>query len=250
MPVQSVKSFRAAVFQRENGDSSVLVPSKLFGRYTIENLVCILDVEPGDVSCGRMTLTPESIEAWNRLKDQRQPVEENGGGKKKTGVKKPGKTGEQRKGILQRLRQKMHAAAKVGRSKNIPHPYKDDGVVVAEEFRRNSSGRLAMKKAIVSACELELLCFPLAPSFDQLSGACMLKSLKDYQYSEFMSHIPAYFQYKYVKIRNGPEFGRRVFNDIQQLFKELRSHPPVRKSFVALIHEVHSMKLEGRIDLE
>ena len=247
--LSAIKSFRAIVMQKEQGENTVLVPTSHCWRYTPLNVLCILDVESSDLSLGKVTLTRESLDAWDRLRDEQMSLDElepEKVGQKKRRVGKKGATASQ-KTVLAKARKHLHAAAKA-RAVRKRKTGQDD-VILPDQFRRSAAGRQCIKRVVIRALELELMNFSSSPSFDSDSGSCALKGLSDYMYSEFISQVPMYFQFRFHKIRNGEQYGCAVCQVLEVVLKDLRSNPPSKKSLTVLIRDVHSAKLQGKISL-
>ena len=121
--------------------------------------------------------------------------------------------------------------------------------VTADHIRRSDRGRQAIRRVVVKACELDAVSFRTNPSFDHISQKANVKGAPGYEYTDFVAHVPFYYQYLYHECRNPEKYGAAVHKDLSSMISELRQDPPCRKKFQNMIAECRSAKLSGSIEV-
>ena len=121
--------------------------------------------------------------------------------------------------------------------------------VYPDDIRRNDKGRRAIKRVVQKACDLDRLAFPQAPTFDPATQECTVAGKVKMTMQEFVRQSPTYFQFAYLSLTNPEAYGRRVHSDLTRVLAGLRAEKPCRKEFLALLSDLRSARLAGKLEV-
>ena len=235
-----VKSFRATLLETGD-DPHVLLPTQHAWRYSVLQVLAILDCEPGSIADGKVVLTPESAKALQSLQvAEHEPVS--------LPKDKRLRKAKPRKRKMFKI---YGAKAKAEKEalKKIPDKDVAPNVVLASEIRRSEKGRKVIREVVMKILELDSLQFTSAPLFDSQSQECTLKKCQGWPLKAFLDQCPKFFQWKYFQLRKATDYGTRVHQDLCQMLTHLRGTPPSRKLVVEMIQAVKACSVEGHMQL-
>lgn len=230
-------------------DADGLVPSEVSSVFFADQVLAILDVRSADLAAGRVFLTEASMQILSKMKDGVLEVE--GESRKRAGRKRKEAPADPPprsfKFIAKRLR--TLGAVRMTRAAAAAEAEGKEEHVASADIRRSDKGRQVIRRLVVKAAELDLTHFDSSPAFDPVTKMATIKNIKDYKYQDFIAQVLAFFQYKYFAIRSPEAFGSNVHRALSKVLEELRASPPCRKSFLKLISDCRSAKLDGSIQI-
>ena len=214
--------------------------------FVADQVLAILDIVKADQSSGSIVLSPSSQEIMKKCKDEQYPVQEaskRGRKRKQSADASDPLKPPNFKCVASRLRRLAAIRTKKG----------DDDEAAAkitpDEMRRSDRGRQAIRRVVVKACEIDAVYFRTNPSFDHITQKANVKGAMGYDYTDFIAHVPFYYQYLFHECRNPEKYGAAVHKDLSGILAELRKDPPCRKKFHLMIAECRSAKLSGSIEI-
>ena len=214
--------------------------------FIADQVLAILDIVKADQSSGSIVLSPSSQEIMKKCKDEEYPVQEvamRGRKRKQSADASNPLKAPNFKCVAGRLRRLAQIRMKKGDDDQAAEK------ITADEMRRSDRGRQAIRRVVVKACEMDAVYFRSSPSFDHITQKANVKGAMGYDYTDFIAHVPFYYQYLFHQCRNPEKYGAVVHKDLSGILAELRQDPPCRKKFHLMIAECRSAKLSGSIEI-
>lgn len=245
VPLNRLRCFRGTVML-ETAKAGELIPSDITAVFVADQVLAILDIVKADQSSGSIVLSPSSQEIMKKCKDEHYPVQE---------AAKRGRKRKQSADASDPLKPPNFkcVASRLRRLAQIRNTKGDDDQaaekITPDEMRRSDRGRQAIRRVVVKACEIDAVYFRTNPSFDHITQKANVKGAMGYDYTDFIAHVPFYYQYLFHECRNPEKYGAAVHKDLSGILAELRKDPPCRKKFHLMIAECRSAKLSGSIEI-
>ena len=240
--LKAAHAFRA-VLLKASDEPEDFETTQNVSKFVPEQVIAILDVEDGDLTVGKVSLTEASGMALAKLMAADLPVVpalaercgRHGRGRKRKAT--PTAT-ISFKHVHRRLRERSSVNVTEGQAKKVGPDQLSENTFVPGDFRRSVKGRKTMAYAVQRLVDLDRLVFSHAPLFDPRTNMCTQKGLADMSVQNLTSRAPIVFQQLFFQIRSPDAFGERVFSDIKAMFQEMRDVQPGRKKFIALLKDV------------
>ena len=251
IPLDRVKSFRATILQQKDHEmAGTMAVTNFTWRYLPHQVIGILDVnlDASRLVDGSVELTSDSVRALEALQQENAVVEADGvpKGKSSKKTKQKRSMAEIKRRLAKMANKKLKPAVKGLNAE-------EDSVVVASDIRRSAKGRKIISNLLIKAAGLDYVKFGNKAAFHAETQLCRLKiGSSKVHLKELASAGPEYFQGKYFKARNGDVFGKRVFEDLDAVLKDLEGNeskgkPPSQQSWEALIRDIISSNVGGAI---
>ena len=142
------------------------------------------------------------------------------------------------KAVKKTLSKKIALGKAKAAAKTIPEP--EELQTTADDIRRNDSGRKHIRKVVADALNHDQIKFHGETElFHAKTGACCLKGLpKTYVLKTFLQVVPKYFEYRFPNTRKSEDYGRRVFDELQNVVQSLKNGD--RRKLILLIKDVYA----------
>eukprot|EP00435_Cladocopium_sp_Y103_P024467 s2243_g6.t1 len=211
--LKAAHAFRAVLLRASEENPSEFSATQSVSKFIPEQVIAILDVEDGDLTVGKLTLTEGSGTALAKLMaadlPSVPPLAERCGRRGRGRKRKAGTAVNMSfKHVQKNLRERAKSKSE-GHDGGSKPP--SEQTFEAADFRRSVKGRKAMSYAVQRLVDLDRLVFPNSPLFDPQTQMCTQKGLADLSVQDVTNRAPIVFQQQYFQIRSPDQFGERVF---------------------------------------
>lgn len=107
---------------------------------------------------------------------------------------------------------------------------------VPDNFRRSVDGDKCIKRQMRQLLRLAEDKFPGNPLLKE-DGTFALQDF-DVSFEELVQRAPTYFSNLFHRIRSRGQYGQAVYHNLEKIYSELNSDPPVRKAWIALLRDI------------